>query len=388
MASAENDVERLGAVARLEQEGLAGCHLGQVGGEAAGLAREHQRRHGRELLQGAVEGGLVRPVRLLRPPGAHATTTATTLHSLRIRLAALVRPRKATLRSRCLRGAGRAVGGLQRGGGAPATARAITRAGDGVRRRPAARRGDRPHDRRPAPSGWMVGEPDDTATTTAMPRHSPARRARISMPRLGNDAFDGDRRGRSLPDSRSVRGDLTNGSDVRLVADVAAERRRGVQWPTWSPIVRDPTGSPACVAEPSRRAQPAARARGVGRGRGVRPSELPPVVGDEAVASAVTAQSRRSRAGGLRTDQVDFVLFRQGRVGAVRRRTFAFGQLGARPTPRSSRPAGDHGRRAAAEPAGAPGGGAAGRGWWGTAGVRRRRPPGGGLFADRVARPA
>ena len=58
-------LEALGAVARLEEERLAVGHLGQAGGEVAGLAGEHQRGIGRDLLQGPIEGGIVRPFGLL-----------------------------------------------------------------------------------------------------------------------------------------------------------------------------------------------------------------------------------------------------------------------------------------------------------------------------------
>ncbi len=40
-------------------------HLGQALGQDAGLAGEHQRRHGGQRLDGAVEVGLIGPVRLL-----------------------------------------------------------------------------------------------------------------------------------------------------------------------------------------------------------------------------------------------------------------------------------------------------------------------------------
>ena len=43
-------LEALGAVAALQQEGVAAFDLGQFGGQAAGLAREHQRRHGAQLV--------------------------------------------------------------------------------------------------------------------------------------------------------------------------------------------------------------------------------------------------------------------------------------------------------------------------------------------------
>jgi hypothetical protein len=64
-------VEGLGAVAGLEQEGLAGGHAGELG-EVAGLAGEHQRRQVDRCLEDPLERGLVGPVGLLRgggPPG-------------------------------------------------------------------------------------------------------------------------------------------------------------------------------------------------------------------------------------------------------------------------------------------------------------------------------
>jgi hypothetical protein len=58
-------VEGLGAVTRLQQERLAGGHLAQVGGEAAGLAGEHQRGEGAQRLDDGVERAGVGPVGLL-----------------------------------------------------------------------------------------------------------------------------------------------------------------------------------------------------------------------------------------------------------------------------------------------------------------------------------
>jgi hypothetical protein len=57
--------EALGAVAGLEQKGAAFGDLGERLREVAGLAGEHERRDGRQLLEDAFEGGLVRPGRLL-----------------------------------------------------------------------------------------------------------------------------------------------------------------------------------------------------------------------------------------------------------------------------------------------------------------------------------
>ena len=75
-------VERLGAVTRLQQERLAVGHLGEVGGQVAGLAREHQRGQRPQVLERPVERTLVGPRRLLggglvaprvgRPGSGHA----------------------------------------------------------------------------------------------------------------------------------------------------------------------------------------------------------------------------------------------------------------------------------------------------------------------------
>ena len=73
-------LEALGAVARLQEEGPAVGHLAEGGGEVAGLAGEHERGIGGDLLEGALGGDLVGPRRLLRGgtvapgrgrPGAH-----------------------------------------------------------------------------------------------------------------------------------------------------------------------------------------------------------------------------------------------------------------------------------------------------------------------------
>ena len=58
-------VERLGAVARLQQEGAPGRHLRQRLLQPPGLAGEHQRRHRGEPLARRLDGGRVGPVRLM-----------------------------------------------------------------------------------------------------------------------------------------------------------------------------------------------------------------------------------------------------------------------------------------------------------------------------------
>ena len=69
-------MERLGAVACLQQEGLACRDLGQGPLQAAGLAGEDQRGQGGEGLERLVEGVRVGPVRLLLggeiPPAARS----------------------------------------------------------------------------------------------------------------------------------------------------------------------------------------------------------------------------------------------------------------------------------------------------------------------------
>ena len=66
-------VERLGAVARLEQERAAGGDLGERASHLARLAGEDERRQGVQALPHAVRGGVIRPDRLLErfevPPG-------------------------------------------------------------------------------------------------------------------------------------------------------------------------------------------------------------------------------------------------------------------------------------------------------------------------------
>ncbi len=52
--------EALGAIAALQQKGLAGGHAGELRLELARLAREHERREGRELLLHLVERGHIR----------------------------------------------------------------------------------------------------------------------------------------------------------------------------------------------------------------------------------------------------------------------------------------------------------------------------------------
>ena len=65
--------EGLGAVAGLEQEGVAVGHVGQLRGEVARLAGEDERRQGGQPRLGLLEGVRVGPLRLLRrgelPPG-------------------------------------------------------------------------------------------------------------------------------------------------------------------------------------------------------------------------------------------------------------------------------------------------------------------------------
>ena len=72
-------LEALGAVARLEQEGVARRHLGEPVLERSRLAGEHQRGIAVDLLERPVEVGLVGPRRLLldreRPPASPAPTT-------------------------------------------------------------------------------------------------------------------------------------------------------------------------------------------------------------------------------------------------------------------------------------------------------------------------
>jgi hypothetical protein len=51
--------EALGAIAALEQKGLAGGHAGKLRFEFTRLAGEHQRREGGELLLDLVELGLI-----------------------------------------------------------------------------------------------------------------------------------------------------------------------------------------------------------------------------------------------------------------------------------------------------------------------------------------
>ena len=58
-------VEALGAVAGLEEEGVAGRHLGERALQGPSLAGEDQRRVGADLLDGALQVGLVGPVGLL-----------------------------------------------------------------------------------------------------------------------------------------------------------------------------------------------------------------------------------------------------------------------------------------------------------------------------------
>ena len=67
-------VERLGAVAGLEQERLARGHLGQAAGQVAGLAGEDQRRHGRQRLDGARRARPRRASRAAARPGGRATS--------------------------------------------------------------------------------------------------------------------------------------------------------------------------------------------------------------------------------------------------------------------------------------------------------------------------
>ena len=57
--------EALGAVARVQQEAAPRGDLGQGAAQLARLAGEHERRHGPELRRDRVDGGGVRPVRLL-----------------------------------------------------------------------------------------------------------------------------------------------------------------------------------------------------------------------------------------------------------------------------------------------------------------------------------
>ena len=66
-------VERLGAVAGLEEEGLAGGHLGQAAVQAPGLAGEDQRGQRGQRLQGWFERVLVGPFRLLGRPAGPAS---------------------------------------------------------------------------------------------------------------------------------------------------------------------------------------------------------------------------------------------------------------------------------------------------------------------------
>ena len=58
-------LEALGAVAGLQQEGVAGGHLAERGLQRPGLAGEHQRGIGGDLLQRPIEVGLVGPLGLL-----------------------------------------------------------------------------------------------------------------------------------------------------------------------------------------------------------------------------------------------------------------------------------------------------------------------------------
>jgi hypothetical protein len=51
--------ETLGAIAALEQEGLARGHAGKLCLELARLARKHQRREGGELLLDLIDLGLI-----------------------------------------------------------------------------------------------------------------------------------------------------------------------------------------------------------------------------------------------------------------------------------------------------------------------------------------
>jgi hypothetical protein len=66
-------MERLGAVARLEQERPAGRDLGEGTAYLPRLACEHERRQRMEALPDALDGVAVRPLRLLErisiPPG-------------------------------------------------------------------------------------------------------------------------------------------------------------------------------------------------------------------------------------------------------------------------------------------------------------------------------
>ena len=59
-------VERLGAVAGLQDERLTRGGTRERVGEAARLSREHERRHDAELVERRFERGVARPVGLLR----------------------------------------------------------------------------------------------------------------------------------------------------------------------------------------------------------------------------------------------------------------------------------------------------------------------------------